>query len=470
MPALPFSFQTNPGRHPSGGVARLVNCYGAEVGEGQRARLVIYASDGLGTFATHSAAAGTRLLFPADSYLYALCGRVLSRFDSLGSETVIGGIPSDGAVFAARNRRSPGGEIGITVGGLFYIVAGTTLTRVTDADLTGAPVGICFLAGYFILPCSDGRFFWTGIDDGSAVAALDFASAEANPDGGMAAKARGDDLVLFGTRSTEFHRLTGDAASPFARSSVINVGCLSAASVTEIAVVSATSVSDTIGWVAADRQGRAAGVVLLEGNTARKISPEWLDILIESDAAKADIEGTTWVRGGHSFYALTGSTWTAVFDTATGLWHSRESYGDSRWDVTQVVDFNGTLIAGTRTGGTMYKMGPDYHADGSDPLVMTAQSSPIAGEADYNELELMIATGVGTLADTDPQVTMCWSDDGENWSGERARSLGAMAQSDAIVRWHRMGTNRSGRGGRSFRFRSSAAVTRIIYGAEINPR
>lgn len=470
MPALPFSFQSNPGRHPGGGVARLVNCYASDVGEGQRAKLPIYAADGLESWGTHSAASGTRLLFPADSYMYVLNGRVLSRFDSTGTETQIGGIPSDGAVFAARNRRSPGGEVGITVGGLFYVVQGTTLTRVTDADLTGAPVGVCFLAGYFILPCFDGRFFWTGIDDGSAVEPLDFASAEANPDGGVAAKARGDDLVLFGNRSTEFHRLTGDVDSPFARSSVINVGCLSAASVTEVAIVSSTSVSDTIAWVATDRQGRAAGVAMLDGNAARKISPPWVDELIEADVARDQIEGTTWVRGGHSFYALTGSTWTAVFDTSTGLWHSRESYGETRWDVTQVADFNGTLIAGTRTGGGLYRMGPDYHADGSDPLVMTVQSSLVLGENEFSELELHIETGVGTLADTDPQVTMCWSEDGQNWSSERARSLGAMAQTNTTVRWHRMGTNRNWRAGRSFRFRSSAAVTRAIYGAEINPR
>ncbi len=469
MPPLPFAFQSNPARHPSGGVAELINCYAADVGEGQRAKLPIYVSDGLSAWATHTGAGATRLMIGLDATLYVLNERRLSRFDLAGNETLIGGIPSDGPVFAARNRKSPAPQIGIVCDGLFYILASNVLTQINDPDLTQTAIGICFLSGYFVLPCSNGSYFWTAIDEGSTIDALDFASAEANPDGLVGAKARGDELVLVGNRSTEFHRLSGDADAPFVRSAVRNFGCLSAKSICEVAVVTKEGISDTIGWVATDRSGRAAGVILLEGYEARKISPQWVDDLIEADADKSNIEGFTWVRGGHSFFGVTGSTWSVVFDLSTGLWHRRRSYNSDRYAIAHVLDFNGDLIAASRTGGALYKMGPSYLADGSDPLIMTVQSSQVLGEVEVNELKLSVATGVGTLTETNPMISMSWSQDGENWSTERDRALGAAAQSNTIVRWNRMGTNRNDSAGRSFRFRSSAAVVRAIYGAYVNP-
>ena len=87
MPALPFHFGSNPARHPSGGVARLINCYAADVGEGQRARLPIYASPGLTSFATHSGGGAVRCMITNNSQLYVVSNRVLSVFDTAGTSS-----------------------------------------------------------------------------------------------------------------------------------------------------------------------------------------------------------------------------------------------------------------------------------------------------------------------------------------------------------------------------------------------
>jgi hypothetical protein len=408
-------------------------------------------------------------MFVVDSQMYVVKNRVLSVFDTGGAETVLGGIASDGMVTVARNRKSPYPQIGFVCDGRFYVSTNNVLVEVADADLP-PPTAIAFIAGYFVLAIADGRFFWTSIDEGTAIDALDFASAEGNPDGLVHVATRGDDLVLIGPRSTEFHRLTTDADAPFARSTIASFGCLSPKSVCEVSVISKESISDTLGWVATDRQGRYAGVMLLDGYGNRKISTEALDALIRDDAAQSDITATAWASGGHGFYCITGSTWSWVFDTSTGLWHERETYGASRWAVSQVVDFNGRLIAGTRTGSTLYSMSDAVNVEGSDPLVMTIQSSPVVGEVEINEIELDVETGVGTASTTDPQMMMQWSEDGDNWSTERSRSLGAAAQTNTDVRWHRLGTNRNGNAGRSFRFRCSADVVRAVYGAEVNPK
>lgn len=466
MRDLPFAFGSNPGRHPAAGVARLVNCYATMVGDGQRARLPIHASPGLRSWATHRGGGETRCMITVDAQLYVVNKRVLSVFDANGAETVLAGIPSDGVVTAARNRRSPYPEVMFVCDGTAYLSTNNTVTKVTDADLP-PPVGVCFLNGYFVLPIADGRFFWTAIDRGSVIDALDFASAEGNPDGLIAAKTRGEDLVLFGSRSTEFHRVTGDPDLVFARASIASYGCLSAKSIAEVTVISESSISDTLAWVASDRQGRYAGVIMLDGYSARKVSTDWLDRKITAEADKANITGTSWVSEGHGFYALSGTDWTWVYDTSTGLPHERESFGASRWDIVQVADFSGRLIAASRTNGVLYEMSEDIMTEGSNPLIMTMQSSPIADEVEISELYLDVATGVGTAADPSPTIAMQWSENGNDWSSALARPLGGEAQSQTQVRWHRLGTNRNRRGGRSFRFRSSAGVLRGVYGAKV---
>lgn len=464
---LPFSYSSNPGRHPHAGVARLVNCYASAVGDGQRAKLPIYAREGQPAFATHTGAANTRRMLTVDNQLYVVNNRVLSVFDTLGTETVIGGIPSDGMVTMARNRKAPHAQIGIVCDGLFYLCTNNVLTAVSDPDLL-SPIGIAFMNGYFILANTDGRFQWTAIDEGSDIDALDFASAEGNPDGLVNVGVSGDDLVLTGPRSTEFHRMTTDPAAPFARATVRNFGCLSARSMAEIPVVSPESISDTLGWVASDRQGRYAGVILLDGYQSRKISNDALDEIIRNDPNQGAIEGTAWSTQGHGFYALSGTDWTWVFDTATGLWHERETYGQARWDIVHVVDFAGMLIGGSRSDGALVTMDATAHSDGDDPIVMTLQTSPAEAfpdQLEFNEVFLNVATGVGiTGGDNDPQMIMQWTENGTTWSAERWRGLGAEAQTGRTVSWTRLGTSRGA--GRSFRFRCSASVVRGVFGAK----
>lgn len=469
MVALPFYFGSNPGRNPRAGVARLVNCYASDVGEGQRARLPIHASPGLTSWGTHSGSGDTRRMIVVDSQMYVVKNRVLSVFDTSGTETVLGGIASDGLVTAHRNRQRPYPQIVFTCEGRTYICQNNVLTEMSDSDLPPA-LASCFLAGYSLFAISDGRVFYSNIDDASTVEALDFFSAEDDADGLVNIATRSDDLVLIGPRSTQFHRITTDVDAPFARSTTVSFGCLAPKSVCEVSVISKENISNTLGWVATGKGGRYEGVILLDGYGNRKISTEALDKLIRDDAAQSEITATAWASGGHGFYCVTGSTWSWIFDTSTGLWHERETYNASRWQVSQIVDFNGTLIAGGRTGSTLYSMSDAVGVEGADPLVMTIQSSPVVGEVEINELELDVETGVGTLSETDPQMMMQWSEDGSNWSTERSRSLGAAAQTSTEVRWHRLGTNRNGIAGRSFRFRCSANVVRAVYGAEVNPK
>lgn len=465
---LPLAMQSDPGRGALAGVARLVNCYVEKTRQG-RAEFPIWACDGLNDFATLTGGGATRAMLDLDSSLYVVSDRTLFGVDGAGTVTSIGGIPSDGLVTMARNRQRPNAQIGIVCDGLYWILQNNVLTAISDPDLS-PPNSICFVGGYFVLTTPDGRYFLTSIDEGTAIDALDFASAEANPDGLVRGMNYNGEIALIGPRSTEFHQNTGDATFPFARTAAKSYGCLSAKSVADVSIITEDRVSETLAWVATNSQGEPTGAIMLEGYEPRKISTPGLERLIRDDPSRTEIDGTSWVSGGHGFYSLTGTDWSWVYDTATGLWHERESWQSAQWKINAVRAFAGRIIAGDRTAGKLYVMDPDAYTESGDPLIVTVQSSPVHAfpeRIEMGTLHLSAMTGVGLVTgasqDTDPHIMMQWSEDGANWSAERWRSLGTAAQTAKDVRWNGLGTQRPQ--GRSYRFSASAAVLKGIFEA-----
>ena len=73
---------------------------------------------------------------------------------------------------------------------------------------------------------------------------------------------------------------------------------------------------------------------------------------IRETSTIADAIGFTYTQRGHKFYVLTFPTGglTLVYDIAQGLWHERQSYGQTRWnpaaDRWQVVAKPGGLPLG----------------------------------------------------------------------------------------------------------------------------
>lgn len=499
MPTIPLNLaaQSNPGVHPHAGVARLVNCYALAAGKEGKSPVVVRAAPGLRTWATLAGATtgGIRALWVMGSTLYAVAGRGVYRIDTTGSASLVGSIATTGPVSVAVNRNAVAQQSAIDCGGLSYILQSNTLQRVDDPSVSGA-IAVTFLDGFFIHAKSGrgGQFAWTEIDEGTSIDGLSFASAEANPDALMGVGVAGRVLILLGERSTEFHNNSGDALNQFQRVNAINVGCIAKRSVRQIAIVRDDVVTDTLAWVATDQQGHYSGVVIASDYGAKKISSEALDRVISSEPDKAGISATSWVDAGHAFYAVSGTDWTWVYDTATGLWHERES-GGARWRVAHVVSFGGALIAGDVDTGTLYELSHDYHDEAGDALVMTMQTPPNAdypNRLQYDAVWLDIVPGTGVVgrswsgsdstdtsvdqsdptADevsvpgldvTYPRVGMSYSSDGTSWSSEAWRDFGRSGSTQTRVYWRVLGT--AGSHGRSFRFRVSAAVTRMILGA-----
>lgn len=450
--ALPLS--SNPARYGHAGAARLVNMYAERVGQDAKAEWCWWACDGLASFSTLTGEGGVRsALTLSDSDLYVVAGRILHRIDSSGAAMILGGISSDGLVTMARNRVD---QIAIVCDGAYWVVSGGVLVQISDPDLP-PPTSVTHIDGYFIFLLQDGRFFASAIDDDD-VDALDTATAEANPDGGVRAMTRGRDLVLIGQRSTEFWQNTG-AEFPFERTTANDIGCRAAGSVVEL--------EQTLFMVAHDGTVR-----VLDGYQWRKISSHAVERFISSETDPASLSACAWQARGHSFYCLSGASGSWCYDVATGQWHERQSYGLDRWMISHTIQFGNRVVAGHYNQGSLYTMSPDAFDEAGTEMVCTVQPAPVHANGMrvfHRGFEVDVIPGTGLVSGTehlaDPQVMLDYSDDGgATWSTQRMRSSGRAGQRLQRVFANRLGSSRS----RTYRISTSAAVARGFVGAMLD--
>lgn len=470
---LEIGTQSNPGRYGQSGQARLINCYPEEAGKEGKHPIPVYASAGLAAFATLTDGGAVRAMIDLDSYMYVVAGRAIYRVDTTGAggAAPIGGMPSDGIVTMAVNRV---GEIAVVCDGIVKIITGVTVTDLADSDLPPSN-SVHFNGGYHVYTHPNGRFSWSGIDNATAIDALDFATAESNRDGLLMGKSLGQHSVLFGTRSIEFWILSGGADSPFSRSHVIQVGCYAAGSVSEAPIVTSTAVTDSIAFAATDRQGAYAGICIVENLSARKISTHAVDRAIRDEPDVSSITSCSWSDGGHAFYCISGSTFSWCWDSANGQWHERQSYGLARWKVRSVQQFGGQLIAGDYTSNKLYRMSNDLVSEGDDPLIFTIQPPPVHAypeRVEFNGLYIDVIPGVGVASgdaeDIDPEMMVSWSDDGTNFGAARMIKVGRMGETIKRVKTTRLGQSKHGGGGRTFQFSISADVAKGVMGAALD--
>lgn len=457
MTLTPISLgtQSNRARYGHQGTARLINCYAEKVGEEGKSPVNVHAVDGFDVFSSPGVAGSVRaMLALSDSDLYAVIGRLMYRVDSSGSATSLGGIPSDGFCSMARNR-SATPQIATVCDGLCFKVEGGALAQIFDPDLPPA-TSVCNLNGYFIFQLRDGRMFASNLDDIN-VDAIDFAAASTKPDGGVIAWVRGQELLSGGNDSIEVWTDQGNAEG-FPLGRVTNVK--RSEDQKDIGVKSAASVAESY-FVGSDNTVR-----VISGYQAQRISSHYLERLIEAETNPSTIRGFSWGAAGHTFYAVTGSTWTYVYDSTTNLWHERKSYARANWRISHAAQFGNSVIFGDDTTGALYRNNPDTNTEAGDFLVCEVWMPPIHAEPyrlRHNALYVDVLPGVGIASgateNADPQLMMDYSDDGgATFSTQRFASLGKQGNRLRRVRFNRLGVARN----RTYRLSVSAAVVRSL--------
>lgn len=282
-----------------------------------------------------------------------------------------------------------------------YIPAnGTTMQQEGVTDFPAAS-SVCTLAQRFIVndPTNAGRFRWSDVGTAFSWPALNFATAESNPDPlSLVFVARGE-LLLFGSLSLEFWAPSGDS-SVFARigGSGVDWGLAYFDTV--------RNVGDTTFFVGRG-QGGQAQVCRINGYQVVPVStPDIAYDIAQEVALGAVPTATTLTYGGHSWYILNLLNTSFAYDLTTRDWSEWQTDG-KRWAGQYTTIFNGLTLITDYRNGKIYVPDIDSYADDGQSIVRQVETRHVAQDLDrisVSSVALDMETGVTTAV---PELPTC---------------------------------------------------------------
>ena len=331
--------------------------------------------------------------------------------------------------------------------------------QITDPDWRGSN-WVDEIDGFFVFADPDtDQFYISEIDDASALDALDFSSADAQPDNIVTHRVLKRELYIFGTRSTEVWIDSGGSDFPFARynSTPIDIGCVGKRAVIRAA--------DALIFIGVTERGQGI-VYMMQGHQPQRISNRAIEELLAGSTDLSQVSMWAYQINGAEFVGINapGLSTTLVWDAAANQWHERAELVDGELVPLRVDDVNYFSGAHYATGGEI-----DYLIDSSVntiagnamirertwPHLKSESAEPMS----FRSLELMCTTGQGG------NVTLEVSNDGGYTFGPPLiRSLGVTGRRMQRVRWHFLGASRD----RVFRLRCTDDAAFNIHSANLD--
>lgn len=451
--SLPFDAQRSINLYP------VLDQQGKEVS-------ALYGTPGLSLFATAGSAGGRGCFPAANGRAFVVTGSSVYELSSDGVATLIGSLQTTtGNVSMDEN----GLQLGICDGTYVYIFTYSTnaFLQVTDVDLPNPAGAITFIDGYFVINQGlTGKFYISGLYDGTSWASLDFATAESSPDNLLRAINAVGQLWLLGDKTGEIWTNTGASAFPFERIS----GAKMEAGI--LAPHTAIPLDNSLFWLGKDNNG--SGIVYrANGFSPERISTEAIELLIQQATSPTTIRAYPYQQDGHTFYVLTGGglPTSPVYDVSTKLWHERAYLNtsgafESHLGACGMFAFNRTLVV-SRVNGKVYTMSLTVYSDDSMAIASERVYTHLSNENErhrLNKLEIAMETGVGlqTGTGTDPQITLWISrDGGRSYSTGYQTSFGKVGKYKARAVWRRLGNAFDV----TFKVRITDPVKRVLIGS-----
>lgn len=421
---------------------RVSNMYAETEPADAKSQISIFGAPGIMDWVT----LGTgpiRGMWSMANVLYAVSGGQLYTVAADGTATLLGGTISGTDPVAMSDNSLQLIIVNGTLGYIYSLVGGFQL--ITSANFHPAST-VTFFDSFFVLNWVDtNKIFISGSLDGVNYLALDFASAEVNPDYVVAVLNQQENLLVFGQETIETWYNAGDVNFPFKRydGATIERGCVAAKSI----IKEDNSVfflgNDVIYY-------RLNGIIPVRIST-HALEAEWATYPTQSDAFAIVY---TWE--GHKFIALTfpsgNKTWE--YDIATNLWHERESFSSvaepmGRWRGNVTCPCYGKTYVGDAFSGKIGYLS-DVNTEFGNPIIGEMVNPVIHSDRKrvfMSRFELDVETGVGvtTGQGSDPQVMVSFSDDGGRTFGnlQRWESMGAIGEYQKRLRWLRNGQFRN---------------------------
>lgn len=412
---------------------RIVNAYAEALPPGSRNSVLLTRSPGVKSWTTVGIGAIAGMHVSLGS-LYVIAGSSLYKIDANKSATLLGSVGGPGNIDIDSNADS----LVVVNEPNAYYYDGTTFGQITDADFTSRGAGdVEFLNNWLLFREPDsGRFFGADLGSATSFDALNFATAEGNPDGLVGMKADHLQVVLFGEKTVEiWDNDPGAGDFPFVRAvnGFVELGCLNGRSIAKL--------DNSLFWLASDFTVRR-----LDGITPVRVSTHAIEQRIV-DSTVSSAQATTYTQDGHLFYVLSFDEGTFVYDVTTGSWHERETYNADNWNWSSAVEFNGQILVGSTTSNAIGQIDPHTYADLGLTQRMEWTYQPVYAEQRrvfHDRLEMVFEAGVGLTSGqgSDPEVMLDYSDDGgQTWQSLPNRKLGQLGQYKHRVVWHSLGSS-----------------------------
>lgn len=455
---IPLFGLGNFGKSRNVSTQKRTNLYAEIQRDGEKGTLTLYPTPGLLTFINFGAYP-SRGTYRKGDFLYVVNHTTLWRVANDGTQTNLGTLATaSGRVDISDN----GTQIIVVDGpnGYIYDTVALTFAQISDPDFPGATT-VGFLNGYFIVTKPDsGRFYFSGLYDGLSWSALDFATAESNPDDLVRVIPDNGQIVLLGPDTTEFWSDSGALDLPFARvgAAAIEWGLAARWSLCKF--------MDSLIFLRKNRLG-AVQVCTLSGYNAQPVSNPEMDFIFSEYAATEDASGFAYMVSGHPFYQINfptaGESW--VYDGLSREWHRAES-GGGRHRGEMQQNFLGKSYVTDYENGKLYRFEDGLYTDDGQTIAreLITRHQSTGNYSFLSKLWFEVEAGVGLLTGqgSNPQIMMQYSKDGgHTWSNEVWADLGEIGEYGTRATFRRLGRARDW----VFRFRVTDPVKTVFIGA-----
>ena len=381
---------------------------------------------------------------------YFVNGGYLYSVSSTGVSTRIGVISGSGYVSMANN----GYKLAIVVpGDTLYEFNSTanTLTEVSDVDYIVSD-SVSYVDGYYIYTASDGSvFFNSALNDPMNFDALDFGTAEIDPDPIVSSHVNHNQLFVLGTDTIELFQNVGGSGFPFQRidGGSIQKGCTAKFSVVEF--------DNTFLFVGGGINERSAIWKVVGSSQVQKVSTAAIDFQIQQFTAEEISTAFAWTYSwqggffaGFTFESTRIPSRTFVYDATASafanesVWHERQTGSeDNRWRVGGILKAYGKILVGDNVDGRVGEFDQDAYTDYEEPRYRMKTSRPFFQDElplFQGQMELTMESGTGLESGDDPQIDFDYSDDGaRTWSYPTARGYGKTGEYQRLCIWRKLG-------------------------------
>ena len=385
---------------------------------------------------------------------YHINGTSLVSEDAAGVVSTLGTIAGTGRVSLANN----GQYLVILVPGVIayaYDNSTSTLTQITDADFRVSDT-VVYKDGYFVFSSSDGAvFFNSALNDPFTYDALDFGTAEINPDKIVALHVNHNEIFVCGTETIQLFQNVGGTGFPFQAIPGANIqkGVHAKFSTVEF--------DNTFCFIGGGLNERSAIWKVTGSSSATKISTNAIDTEVQkfTQAEISDAFAMTWSERGQFFAAFTFESEripsrTFVFNATASafaqqsVWFEMQSglsKEGNRWSVQSIVAAHGKLLVGDSVTSIIGEIDYDTLTYYGEPIYRRMVSQPFDGGGTAifaGELEATFENGTGltTGQGSDPQVMYDFSDNGgRTTKGPFKRDIGKIGEYGRRSIWRRQG-------------------------------